>query len=269
MDVVLRAQDVRCGYGSVEVVRDISFTVRTGEVLCLLGPNGVGKTTLFKSILGFLPLRGGRVVLAGRDLSTWRRRELARVVAYVPQAHGAPFPFTVGEVVLMGRTPRLGVVSSPGLDDLRVAHETLDSLGIAHLTDRSFTQISGGERQLVLIARALAQQPTLLMMDEPTSNLDLGNQVQVLRQIRAMAAAGLAIVMISHTPDHAFAVAIRGVAPPGPDPAGRPARAGDHGCQPGLRLWRARPDPHRHRPRRHSPQILPPPPVTPVPDMET
>lgn len=207
MDVVLRAQDVRCGYGSVEVVRDISFTVRTGEVLCLLGPNGVGKTTLFKSILGFLPLRGGRVVLAGRDLSTWRRRELARVVAYVPQAHGAPFPFTVGEVVLMGRTPRLGVVSSPGLDDLRVAHETLDSLGIAHLTDRSFTQISGGERQLVLIARALAQQPTLLMMDEPTSNLDLGNQVRVLRQIRAMAAAGLAIVMISHTPDHAFAVA--------------------------------------------------------------
>ncbi len=207
MDVVLHVKDLRCGYGRVDVVHDISFTVCAGEVLCLLGPNGAGKTTLFKSILGFLPLRAGRVVLAGRDLSTWRRRELARTVAYVPQAHAAPFPFTVGEVVLMGRTPRLGLASSPGRDDERIAHDNMDRLGIGHLADRSFTQISGGERQLVLIARALAQQPTLLMMDEPTSSLDLGNQARVLRQIRALAAARLAIVMISHTPDHAFAVA--------------------------------------------------------------
>lgn len=207
MDVVIRTEDLRCGYGDVDVVRDISFAVSAGEVLCVLGPNGVGKTTLFKSLLGFLPLRAGRVLVAGRDLSTWRRRELARVVAYVPQAHAAPFPFTVGEVVLMGRTPRLGVVSSPGNDDVAIARDNLDRLGIAHLAQRSFTQISGGERQLALIARALTQQPTLLMMDEPTSSLDLGNQVRVLRQIRDLAADGLAIVMISHAPDHAFAVA--------------------------------------------------------------
>jgi iron complex transport system ATP-binding protein len=207
VDVVLHAQDLRCGYGRVEVIHGISFTVFTGDVLCVLGPNGVGKTTLFKSILGFLPLRGGRVLVAGRDLSTWGRRELARTVAYVPQAHAAPFPFTVGEVVLMGCTPRLGIIGSPGHADVITARENMTALGIAHLANKPFTQISDGERQMVLIARALTQQPTLLMMDEPTANLDLGNQVRVLRQIRALASAGLAIVMISHTPDHAFSVA--------------------------------------------------------------
>jgi iron complex transport system ATP-binding protein len=207
MGVVLEASDVSCGYGEREVVRDISFTVSTGEVLCLLGPNGAGKTTLFKCILGFLPLRGGRVLVDGRDLSSWGRRELARTVAYVPQAHGVPFPFTVGEVVLMGRTPHLGVGGSPRRSDLLIAADSMDRLGIADLSAKSFTELSGGEAQMVLVARALAQQPKLLMMDEPTSNLDLGNQVRVLRQVRDLAAAGIAIVMISHTPDHAFAVA--------------------------------------------------------------
>jgi iron complex transport system ATP-binding protein len=205
--VVLEAVDVRCGYGRVDVVREISFTVSEGEVLCLLGPNGVGKTTLFKAILGFLELRGGRVRLEGRDLGDWGRRELARTVAYVPQAHGAPFPFSVADVVLMGRTPHLGVGGSPRQPDVAIAAENLERLGIEHLAGKPFTQLSGGEAQMVLIARALTQQPRLLMMDEPTSNLDLGNQARVLRQVRALAAAGLAIVMISHTPDHAFAVA--------------------------------------------------------------
>jgi iron complex transport system ATP-binding protein len=207
VDVVLCAEDLRCGYGGVDIVHDVSFTVSAGEVLCVLGPNGAGKTTLFKSLLGFLPLRGGRVRLAGRDLGSWKRRELARVVAYVPQAHTSPFPFTVAEVVLMGRTPALGIAGSPGRADVLVADENMARLGIAHLADRPFSRISGGERQMVLIARALTQEPALLMMDEPTSNLDLGNQVRVLRQIRLLAAAGLAIVMISHTPDHAFSVA--------------------------------------------------------------
>jgi iron complex transport system ATP-binding protein len=204
---VLQVQDLRCGYGRVDVVHDISFTVSTGEVLCMLGPNGAGKTTLFKSVLGFLPLRGGRVLVAGRDLSTWGRRELARTVAYVPQAHAIAFPFTVGEVVLMGRTPQLGIAGSPGHADLLIAQENMERLGIAQLAGRPFTEISGGERQMALIARALTQQPALLMMDEPTSNLDLGNQVRVLRQIRDLAAAGLAIMMISHLPDHAFSIA--------------------------------------------------------------
>jgi iron complex transport system ATP-binding protein len=223
--VVLEAVDVRCGYGGVDVVRDVSFTVSAGEVLCLLGPNGAGKTTLFKAILGFLSLRGGRVLLDGRELGAWGRRELARTVAYVPQAHGAPFPFSVAEVVLMGRTPHLGVGGSPRPGDVAIAAENLERLGIDHLADKSFTELSGGEAQMVLIARALTQQPALLMMDEPTSNLDLGNQARVLRQVRSLAAAGLAIVMISHTPDHAFAVGTKAALldPDRPLRVGRPA----------------------------------------------
>jgi iron complex transport system ATP-binding protein len=205
--VVLEAADVSCGYGPLEVVTKVSFTVSTGEVLCLLGANGAGKTTLFKAILGFLPLRGGSVLLEGRELGAWGRRELARTVAYVPQAHGAPFPFSVAEVVLMGRTPHLGMGGSPRPADVAIAGESLERLGIDHLARRPFTELSGGEAQMVLIARALTQQPTLLMMDEPTSSLDLANQGRVLRQVRRLAASGLAIMMISHTPDHAFAVA--------------------------------------------------------------
>lgn len=127
--------------------------------------------------------------------------------AYVPQAHAVPFPFTVGEAVLMGRTPQLGIAGSPGHRDRTVAHENMDRLGIAHLGDKPYTEVSGGERQMVLIARALTQQPRLLVMDEPTSNLDLANEVRGLRQVRALATAGLAIMMISHAPGHAFSVA--------------------------------------------------------------
>jgi iron complex transport system ATP-binding protein len=207
MSPVLKAHELTKRFSGIVALDGVSIEVEQGERVGLIGPNGAGKTTLFRSLLGFLPLRGGRVRLAGRDLADWGRRELAQTVAYVPQAHTSPFPFTVTEVVLMGRTPHLGVAGSPGRGDLAVAEENMERLGIAQLADRSFSRISGGERQLVLIARALTQQPALLMMDEPTSNLDLGNQVRVLRQVRQLAAAGLGIVMISHTPDHAFSVA--------------------------------------------------------------
>jgi len=246
VDVILDAQSVRCGYGRFDVVHDISFTVSAGEVLCLLGPNGAGKTTLFKSLLGLLPLRGGRVLLAGRDLSTWRRRELARTVAYVPQAQAAPFPFTVAEVVLMGRTPRLGVAGSPGRADVLAAQENMSRLGVDHLAGRPFTGISGGERQLVLIARALTQEPELLMMDEPTSNLDLGNQARVLREIRALAADGLAIIMISQPRPRVRRGHHRSPAAPR-NAAGGHARGRHHGREPGRCLRDRDRDPARHR----------------------
>jgi len=193
-----------CGYREKVVLEDISFSVSSSEILCLLGPNGVGKTTLFKTILGFLKLKGGSIRADGEDLDTWSRRKYAQKIGYVPQTHTPPFPFTVFDVVAMGRTAHVGTFASPSKEDLEIAAEVLDSLNITSIKDRIYTEISGGERQMVLIARALTQQPELLVMDEPTSNLDFGNQLRVLKQIRKLAENGMGIVMTSHFPDHAF-----------------------------------------------------------------
>lgn len=200
----LELENLSCGYGERRVVDSLSLSVESGEVLCLLGPNGVGKTTLFKTILGFLTPQAGRILLDGRDAGGLSRRQQARLVAYVPQAHTPPFPFSVLDVVTMGRTAQLGPFSSPTAKDKALARESLDRLGVGFLAQRVYTEISGGERQMVIIARALTQQARLLIMDEPTSSLDFGNQVRVLQQVRHLAAEGLCVVMTTHEPDHAF-----------------------------------------------------------------
>lgn len=200
----LEVRDAACGYGRRTVIDGISVTVSSGEVLCLLGPNGVGKTTLFKTLLGFLPLQAGSVTVDGEDLRTWSRQRFAQVIGYVPQAHVPPFPFRAAQVVLMGRTAHLGAFASPSAADRSIAEEAMESLGIAHLAERVYTELSGGERQMVLIARALTQRPKLLVMDEPTSNLDFGNQMRVLGRVKALADSGLGVVMTTHVPDHAF-----------------------------------------------------------------
>jgi len=193
-----------CGYGLTTILSDISFHVDTGEVLCLLGPNGVGKTTLFKSILGFQKLLGGNITLDGENIRNWSKNRLAKAIGYVPQAHTPPFPFSVLDVVLMGRTAHLGMFASPTQKDITIAEEALETLNVSYLKDKIYTEISGGERQMVLIARALSQQPKILVMDEPTSNLDFGNQIRVLEQIKRLSKQGLAVIMTSHFPDHAF-----------------------------------------------------------------
>jgi iron complex transport system ATP-binding protein len=205
----LAVEQLGFGYPGKAVGRGVSFAVEPGEVLCLLGPNGGGKTTLFKTILGLLPPQAGRVLIDGEDTAPWPRRRLAQAMAYVPQAHAAFFPFTVRDVVLMGRTARIGLFATPSRHDVAAADRALETLGIAALADRVYTQISGGERQLTLIARALAQEPRLLIMDEPTASLDFGNQVRVLDQVRALARAGIGIVLSTHDPDHAFLCADR------------------------------------------------------------
>jgi len=194
----------KCGYDTTTVLQDVSFTVESGEVLCLLGPNGAGKTTLFKSILGLLKMQGGSVELDGKDMLALSRAQIARMIGYIPQAHNPPFPFKVLDVILMGRTAHLGLFSSPGKEDLEIAEEILDILSIRHLRNKIYTKISGGEKQLVLIARALTQKPLMLVMDEPTASLDFGNQLLVLSHIKRLADRGLGIVMASHFPDHAF-----------------------------------------------------------------
>ncbi|SNX54951.1 ABC transporter ATP-binding protein [Thermoanaerobacterium sp. RBIITD] len=200
----LEIKNVFCGYGTKIVVKDFSIQVSSGEILCLLGPNGVGKTTLFKTILGFLKLQGGEIVLNGENIKYWSRKKLAKTIGYVPQAHTPPFPFSVLDVVVMGRTAHLGVFSSPSKEDVAIAEEALETLGVSFLKDRIYTEISGGERQMVLIARAITQQPDILVMDEPTANLDFGNQIRVLEQIKRLAQKGLGVIMTSHFPDHAF-----------------------------------------------------------------
>jgi len=205
----LEIRNATCGYDHRNVVKDISFSLETGEILCLLGPNGVGKTTLFKAILGFLRLRQGAILLDDEDVKSWSRGRMARALGYVPQAQTSPFPFKVLDMVVMGRTAHLGIAGSPAPADMEIAEEALEILNVSFLKDRIYTQISGGERQMVLIARALAQQTSILVMDEPTSNLDFGNQVRVLQQISNLAKRGLSIIMTSHFPDHAFLCATK------------------------------------------------------------
>jgi iron complex transport system ATP-binding protein len=208
-DLKLEAKNLDFGYRGKRVGSGVSLSLEAGEVLCLLGPNGSGKTTLFRTLLGLLPAQGGQVVMDGVELSSRARDEVARLVSYVPQAHAAFFPFTVEEVVLMGRTAHLGVFSSPSRRDREVAGAVLERMRLAPLADSIYTRISGGERQLTLIARALAQEARIVVMDEPTANLDFGNQVRVLEHIQALARSGIGILLSTHDPDQAFLCASR------------------------------------------------------------
>ena len=204
---MLAVDSLAFGYPHHTVGRDVSFALEAGEVMCVLGPNGSGKTTLLRTLLGLLPLHGGRILFNGKDLASFPRREMARVAGYVPQAHQPYFAYSVRDMVLMGRSAHLGTFSMPGTRDREVAARVLESLGISQLADRPVTEISAGERQLALVARALAQEPRLLVMDEPTASLDFGNQVRVLERIAALAAGGISILFSTHDPDHAFLAA--------------------------------------------------------------
>jgi iron complex transport system ATP-binding protein len=186
--------------------QNINFILEDGEVMSILGPNGCGKTTLLKCLNNLVKLQQGSVSLNGQNISHLPRAEVARSIGYVPQLHQPAFPFTVLDAVLVGRAPHLGLLESPGMEDISVAEEALEAMGIFQLKDKAYTQISGGERQLVMFSRVLAQKPALLLLDEPTSHLDFGNQIRVLRIIQKLASTGLPIIMTSHFPDHAFLV---------------------------------------------------------------
>ena len=207
MQLCARALDI--GYRHHVVGRGISLELQAREVLCLLGPNGAGKTTLFRTLLGLLKPLGGRVFLGDAALDSLKPIEIARHMAYVPQANVTEFSYRVLDVVLMGRTARLKAFATPGAADERIAREKLGDLGIADLAEADFTRISGGQRQLALVARALAQEAPILVMDEPTASLDFGNQMMVLARIQALAAQGYGIVLSTHDPDHALMIASR------------------------------------------------------------
>ena len=207
--MILSIKNLCAGYMGRQVLNNVSVSVKSGEILCLLGPNGVGKTTLFKSILGFVRVSSGEITIDDKKLSKLPKKEFARSIGYVPQQHEPPFPFKVLDVVVLGRMPYMSPLSVPKKEDVKIARQALDSIGILHLENKDYTEISGGERQMVLIARAIAQNPRFLIMDEPTANLDYGNQVKILEQVKRLSQKGMGVVMTTHSPEHAFLCSTR------------------------------------------------------------
>jgi iron complex transport system ATP-binding protein len=206
---MLNVVDLAFGFGTRRVGEGVSFALAPGETLAVLGGNGAGKTTLFRTLLGLLPPQQGAIVVGGAPLAALAPVERARRLAYVPQQHVPAFGFSVVEAVLMGRAARLSTFARPGAADRAAAFEALARLGIGALAARPVTELSGGERQLVLVARALAQEAPVLILDEPTASLDFGNRARVLNEIDRLRGGGLTIVFSTHEPDHALAHADR------------------------------------------------------------
>jgi iron complex transport system ATP-binding protein len=207
--VKLDVSKLSCGYGEKIIVREISFSAANSDIVCLLGPNGVGKTTFYRTLLGFIRPLGGTVYIDGVDIGKMTQLEVATKIAYVPQSVQMSFAFTAEEVVLMGRNVHIGALSSPSRHDREIAARSMSSLGISHLARKEYNRLSGGERQMVLIARALTQESRLLIMDEPTSSLDYGNQIRILEQIRELKSTGMGIIMTTHSPEQALLCATR------------------------------------------------------------
>ncbi len=189
---------------NINIFENINFEVEKGDVFCILGANGTGKTTMIKCLNGLMKLKSGKVLLNGQDIYSLNHSEIAKNIGYIPQMHNSTFPFTILDVVLMGRAPHIDTFSSPSKKDIQIAENSLKSLNIYHMKDKPYTEISGGEQQLVFIARVLTQGPTVLLLDEPTSHLDFGNQIRTLDIIEKLADNGLSVIMSSHFPDHAF-----------------------------------------------------------------
>jgi iron complex transport system ATP-binding protein len=202
--VTLAVTNLDCGYTAKPNVRSANFTLRAGEFLCLLGPNGSGKTALLKTLAGLLPARGGSFEIDGTDMLRAPARERAMLLAYVPQSHAPVFPFAVRDVVVMGRAGRWALWAGPDISDWEAADSALETTGMSDFAKRPYSQLSGGERQMVMIARALAQGTSFLVLDEPASSLDFGNQQRMLNLLRNLAAGGKGIVMASHNPEHAL-----------------------------------------------------------------
>ena len=200
----LRANDVFYAYKGHSVLRGVSLSIKQGELVSLLGKNGAGKTTLLKLLQGFLKPSNGQILLNGMPLAHFSRRELAQHIAYVPQSHIPPFPYLVEEVVMLGRIPYSGTFRAPTQEDKHAVSAALFQLQIHHLAHRAYTELSGGERQLVLIARALAQGARIFIMDEPITGLDYGNQFRLLDTLQMLVSSGFGILMTTHHPEHAL-----------------------------------------------------------------
>lgn len=203
---MIEAKNISFSYGKKIILKDISLNIKRGDILSLLGPNGTGKSTLIKILLGLIKPDSGKVLLEDKCIQSYSKKDLAKKVAYVSQGSSLPFAYDVIDIVIMGRISYQGIFSKYTKKDEEIAINSLEKLGIAHLKDRLFNQLSGGEQQLVLIARALTQEAEFFIMDEPVTGLDYGNQIRLLEIIQSLSQQGLTFLKTTHYPDHAFLV---------------------------------------------------------------
>ncbi len=201
---MIKVNELSFAYDRDKILEDISFEIGSGQLVAILGANGAGKSTLFKCMLGLLRKFEGEIRLGGRNIREMSRKEMAKLAAYIPQSETPVFNYTVRDSVLMGTTGMLSPLQAPGAEQMAIAERAMDYLDIGYMADRGINEISGGERQLTLLARAMAQKAKVLIMDEPTANLDYGNQQHVLRHIQKMAGQGYTILLSTHNPEHAL-----------------------------------------------------------------
>lgn len=204
MKPLITAKDISFRYTEKRVLDNINFHINKGEIVTILGPNGCGKSTLMKIILGLLRPEKGCVTFMGENIHEMRSKNLAREIAYVPQTHGSPFPYSVMDIVLMGRIPHKKFFFKYSSNDIDLAVDALERLSVRHLAGKAYTEISGGERQLTIIARAIAQGAGTFVMDEPAGGLDYGNQLRLLEEISKLAEKGYTFIKSTHSPEHAL-----------------------------------------------------------------
>lgn len=200
----IKFDNVSCGYHKKAILKDLNFELFTGESVCILGANGIGKTTIFRTLLGFIEVISGDIFIDNRSIRCYLNKELARVLSYVPQAKNYSYQFSVRDIVLMGRALYIRKFDKPSKTDYEMVDNVLERLGISEYAEKHYSELSGGEQQIVLIARALAQQARFVLMDEPASNLDFKNQKKMLDVIKLLTSEGTGVLMVSHLPDHAF-----------------------------------------------------------------
>ena len=200
----IEVHELSFAYGVHSVLDHVTFTTGEGEFLSVLGPNGVGKSTLFRCMLGILTPSNGQILVNGKDVSAMSPACLAQQIAYIPQSHDPVFHYSVFDMVLMGTTAQRGIFSPPGREQKKLVEAALDRLGLSDLQDRSYRTLSGGERQLVLIARAIAQKARILLMDEPSASLDFGNRIRVMEQVKELCKEGYCVIQTTHDPEQAY-----------------------------------------------------------------
>lgn len=200
---IIETRQLCYNYGKKQILKQISFKAEEGEYVYILGPNGVGKSTLFRCIIGHLRAISGQILIREKEIHKYSAKQLAVQIAYIPQSCVPSFNYSLLQLVMLGRTAHLSAFSTPRKKDYEKAYEVLNALGLYDKKDQGICQVSGGERQLALIGRALVQEASIIIMDEPTSNLDYGNQIRLQVQMKKLTREGLLVIQSSHNPQYA------------------------------------------------------------------